>query len=144
MHQIQKLKFSSSLHVVVFVQYIKASCQVENEDEIGAVPTGDAPTISEWLTILLPTKVTLYYRFGGSIIRQKSNKAANQAYIPIHLHQHVWIIDELNHPVFFYETDPVDDWGQHVGYPFWLITPQRDNHYQLITTTSPAARPNTN
>ena len=27
------------------------------EDVVGAVPTGDAPTTSEWSTILLPTKV---------------------------------------------------------------------------------------
>ena len=33
--------------------------QVENEDEVGAAPTGDAPTTSEWSKILLPTKVQL-------------------------------------------------------------------------------------
>ena len=32
---------------------------VENEDVVGAAPTGDAPTISELSTILLPTKVRL-------------------------------------------------------------------------------------
>ena len=37
----------------------KARCQVENEDVVGAAPTGDAPTTSEWSTILLPTKVRL-------------------------------------------------------------------------------------
>ena len=30
---------------------------VENEDEVGVAPTSDAPTTSEWSTILLPTKV---------------------------------------------------------------------------------------
>ena len=34
-------------------------CWVENEDVVGAAPTGDAPTTSEWSTILLPTKVRL-------------------------------------------------------------------------------------
>ena len=29
---------------------------VENEDVIGAAPTGDAPTTSEWSIIWLPTK----------------------------------------------------------------------------------------
>ena len=43
----------------VFVQSIEAGCQVENEDVVGAAPTGDAPTTSEWSTILLPTKVRL-------------------------------------------------------------------------------------
>ena len=32
---------------------------LENEDAVGAAPTGDAPTASEWSTILLPTKVWL-------------------------------------------------------------------------------------
>ena len=32
---------------------------VENEDVVGAAPTGDAPTTSELSTILLPTKVRL-------------------------------------------------------------------------------------
>ena len=34
-------------------------CQVENEDLVGAAPTGDAPTASKWSTILLPNKVRL-------------------------------------------------------------------------------------
>ena len=32
---------------------------VENEDVVGAAPIGDAPTTSEWSTILLPSKVRL-------------------------------------------------------------------------------------
>ena len=32
---------------------------VENEDVVGAAPTSDAPTTSEWSRILLPTKVRL-------------------------------------------------------------------------------------
>ena len=38
--------FLSSL-AVVFAQSIEARCQVKNEDVVGAVPTGDAPTTSE-------------------------------------------------------------------------------------------------
>ena len=34
-------------------------CQVENEDVVGAAPTGDAPTTSDWST--LPTKVRLIF-----------------------------------------------------------------------------------
>ena len=34
-------------------------CSVENEDVVGAAPTGDAPTTSEWSTIPLPTQVCL-------------------------------------------------------------------------------------
>ena len=47
MHRIPKLKCFLSRPAVVFVQYIKARCQVENEDVVGAAPTGDAPTTSE-------------------------------------------------------------------------------------------------
>ena len=32
----------------VFVQSTAARCQVENEDVVGAAPTSDAPTTSEW------------------------------------------------------------------------------------------------
>ena len=33
--------------------------QVENEEVVGAAPIGYAPTVSEWLTILLSTEVRL-------------------------------------------------------------------------------------
>ena len=59
MHQISKLKCFWSRLAVVFAQSNKAKCQVKNEDVVGAAPTGDAPTTSEWLTILLPTEVRL-------------------------------------------------------------------------------------
>ena len=59
MHQILMLKCFSSHLVVAFLQSIEARCYVENEDVIGAAPTGDAPTTSVWSTILLPTKVWL-------------------------------------------------------------------------------------
>ena len=44
-----KLKCFSSRLAVVFAQYmyIEAKCQMENEDVVGAAPTGDAPTTSE-------------------------------------------------------------------------------------------------
>ena len=48
-----------SLLPVVFVQYIEAKYQLEIEDVIGAAPTGNALTTSEWSTIQLPTKVRL-------------------------------------------------------------------------------------
>ena len=34
---------------------------VKNEDIVGAKPTGDAPTTSEWSTIVLPTKLRLIF-----------------------------------------------------------------------------------
>ena len=58
-HPIPKLECSSSRLAVVFVQSIEARCQDKNEDVVGAAPTGNAPTISEWSTMLLPVKVRL-------------------------------------------------------------------------------------
>ena len=46
----QNLKCFSFWLAVVFVQYIKARCEAENEDVVGAAPTGEAPTTSEWST----------------------------------------------------------------------------------------------
>ena len=40
-------------------QSIETRCNVENEDVVGAAPTGDAPTTSEWSTILLHIAVYL-------------------------------------------------------------------------------------
>ena len=40
-------------------QSIETRCQIENEDVVGAAPSGDAPTTSEWSAILLPTQVRL-------------------------------------------------------------------------------------
>ena len=54
-----KLKCFSSRLAVVFVQYIEAKCEVENEDVVGAAPTGDSPTTYEWSTMLSPTKARL-------------------------------------------------------------------------------------
>ena len=42
-----KLKYFLSHLAVVFVQNIEAMCQDEDENVVGAVPTGDAPTTSE-------------------------------------------------------------------------------------------------
>ena len=66
-HQIPTLKiFSYCLAAVFFAESLEARCQVENEDVVGAAPTGDAPTTSEWSTIVLPTKVRLILDFYGS------------------------------------------------------------------------------
>ena len=58
-HQIQKLKCFSSRFAVVFAWSIEARHWVENEDVVGAAPTGDAPTTSEWSTSLLPIELRL-------------------------------------------------------------------------------------
>ena len=59
-HQIPTLNVSQLVLQGFFsAQSIEARCLVKNEDVVGAVPAGDAPTTSEWSTILLPTKVHL-------------------------------------------------------------------------------------
>ena len=55
----QNLKWFLSHLAVVFAQSIEARFYVQNEDVVGAVPTGDAPTTFEWSIILLPIKVQL-------------------------------------------------------------------------------------
>ena len=57
MNQIPTLKRFSYCLVAFFAETLEARFQVENEDVVGAAPTGDAPTTSEWSTIVLPTKV---------------------------------------------------------------------------------------
>ena len=58
-HQITTLKRFSHCLAVFFAESLEARCQVENEDVVGAAPTGDAPTTSEWSTLLLPSQVRL-------------------------------------------------------------------------------------
>ena len=43
--------------IVAFAQAIEARFKIGNEDVVGAAPTGDAPTTSEWSTILLLMKM---------------------------------------------------------------------------------------
>ena len=59
MHQISKLKIFLSHLAVTFAKYIEARYLVENEDVVGAAPTGDAPTTSEWSQIVFPFKERL-------------------------------------------------------------------------------------
>ena len=47
-----------ALHLSL-LKSIEARYYVENEDVVGAAPTGDAPSTTEWLTIILPTRVHL-------------------------------------------------------------------------------------
>ena len=53
----KNLKRFSFHPAIIFAQSIEARCWIENEDVVGAAPTGDAPTTSEWSVILMPTKV---------------------------------------------------------------------------------------
>ena len=50
-HQIANLEYFSSRLAVVFGQSTEGRCEVQNGDVVGAAPTDDAPTTSEWSTI---------------------------------------------------------------------------------------------
>ena len=67
------LKRLSYCLAAFFVEYPEARCQVENEDVVGAAPTGDAPTTSEWSTIVLPTKVRLILEVLWYISKNEQN-----------------------------------------------------------------------
>ena len=55
----QNLMFLASSCSFVFAKSIEARCLAENKDIVGAAPTGDALTTSEWSPILLTTKLRL-------------------------------------------------------------------------------------
>ena len=50
-----------SIHASDIKRILNHIYHIENEDVVGAVPTGNVPTTSEWSTILLPTKVQLIW-----------------------------------------------------------------------------------
>ena len=49
-------KSCSCLCAIYWNLVIEGWCQMKHEDVVGAAPIGDAPTTSDWSTILLPTK----------------------------------------------------------------------------------------
>ena len=71
-----------------FVQYIEARCKVENEDVVGAAPTGDAPTTPEWSTIPLPNKMRLFWRYESTKYAPVSY--ANETPVRLSLKNHVF------------------------------------------------------
>ena len=90
-----KLKCFSFGLAVVFTQSIEARRWVENEDVVGAAPTGDAPTTSEWSTIILPAKVGLIleiwrYLIGmlcayGMLFQEAMRRSADSSYLKIYM-----------------------------------------------------------
>ena len=74
MCQIPKLKCFSSPLVVVFAQSAEARCKVENEEVVGAAPTGDAPTTSGWSTILFTIKVQLILEIGQYVLNTEMSQ----------------------------------------------------------------------
>ena len=82
-HQIPKLKCFSSRLADVFAHSIEVRCWVRNEDVVGAAPTGNAPTTSEWSTILLPPKVPLLLFICWTYLRSVPNVFLSNSVIDI-------------------------------------------------------------
>ena len=55
--EFQNLNVSHLVLQLSLLQFIEARSEFENEDIVDTASAGDAPTTSEWSTILLPTKV---------------------------------------------------------------------------------------
>ena len=55
----QHIKYSRTVLRLSVPNPLKPDVKSKNEDVVGAAPTGDAPTTSDWSTIVLPTKVRL-------------------------------------------------------------------------------------
>ena len=51
------------------VKTFPVRCSVKNEDVVEAAPASDAPTTSEWSTILLPTKLSYIKGLTVDVIR---------------------------------------------------------------------------
>ena len=64
-----KLKWFSSRLAVACAQSTEAKCQVDNEDVVGAAPTGDAPTTSELSKIFIANLGAFYIRDLTVVIR---------------------------------------------------------------------------
>ena len=88
----------------------------ENEDVVGAAPTGDAPATSEWSTILLPTKVRLiletwrYYQhtpYKYCCIPNTEIKDKHNVILTIHL-LHLYIIYSIDTHVSVISFRPAD------------------------------------
>ena len=80
-HQIQKVKCFSYRLAVVFAQSIEARRSVENDDVVGAATTGDAPTTSDWSTILVAIRMRLILEVYG-IVNYLADVPLNKASSP--------------------------------------------------------------
>ena len=61
---------------MTFAQSDEARCQVENEDVVGAAPTGDATIASAGSAISLPTRDAPYIR-GLRVMTARSGKLSD-------------------------------------------------------------------
>ena len=125
MHQIPTLKKFSYCHAAVFDESLEARCQVENEDVFGAAPIGDAPTTSEWSTILLPTKVRLILEVLQYIT------CAGRWCKSLAVWLFVWQLVEANNQENINTPHLVTDWPViQKAFPFYNIIMWWDTYFQ--------------
>ena len=70
----QNLNVSRLVLQLSLLNPLKPGVQSENEDVVGAAPPGNAPTTSEWSTILLPVRVRLIIEFWRYVSLQISQR----------------------------------------------------------------------
>ena len=118
-----KLKCFSCCLAVVFAQSIEAWCWVENEDVVGVAPTGDAPTTSEWATILLPTKVCLILEVWQYLVSKEEFGYLNQ-----------WWASLLHTRVNRWEVN-IQGWGEYstYEYEYWKISTRVVLEYNVFS-----------
>ena len=111
-HQTNKIKCFSSHLAVIFSQSNEARCWVENEDVVGAAPTGNAPTTSKWstnfiahsvgapyirdLTVILPEYCSLSTRRVNTFWpKQNGWQYADNICKCIFFNEKVWILSKI-------------------------------------------------
>ena len=80
---------------VVIAQSIEARCSVKNDGVVGAVQTGNAPTTSEWSTILLSTNVWLILEVWQYILFDICQRSPRAWFLGCHTYGqvgHTWFL----------------------------------------------------
>ena len=82
---------NDSRFAVAFAQSIEARYTFENKDIVGAAQTGDAPTSSDWSTILLHTNVwpilEIWRYIAIDVVTQRKLLLVYDARFPCTLHE---------------------------------------------------------
>ena len=115
---------SQNFNVSHLILQLSLKCEIlsENEDVVGAAPTGDVPTTSEWSTILLPTNMCLTLEVWGQLpnIMVPANRFQVKYEIMAY---HKWIFNKnefcdklqlknmfIKNPISYYSVDKKLSW----------------------------------
>ena len=119
--------------MAVFPESLEARCLVENEDVVGATPTGDAPTTSEWSKKILPYIATYIWGFTVLIfllctVSYYSKLSPNSVYqlefilnmpfVHKHIHCTMWL--EITRQFTKFNSSTVENLEAYVILYHWL------------------------